>query len=120
MDLESNRRPGLTPVPAARRGREFRRSGSRRPATPATRGRFFVAGPFARLAIAADGSQKVEGGPFHAKEMGTLLAACGRSTASWPKVWEVPFSHSLTHVCRECAAIAAGSAERMREGRTSD
>lgn len=91
--------PGMT-------GREFPYLGaSGQAATPVTRTRFFVTAPMLRIVSDTDSSTRVEGGPFHAKEMGTLLTACGLTADSWTKAWDVPFSASLTPVCLECGAV---------------
>jgi hypothetical protein len=105
------------PVPLRRAGREFPYLGlNGRPATPATRARFFATAPMLRIVDGADAGVRLEGGPFHAKQMGTLLTACGLNAHSWVKAWEVPFSVTLTPVCLECAAIARYLARGHVEG----
>jgi hypothetical protein len=59
-----------------------------------------------RLTEAAGSPTRLDGGPFHAKQMGTLLTACGLWADSWVKAWDVPFTSLLTPVCLECAAVA--------------
>jgi hypothetical protein len=88
-------------------GREFPYLGATsQAATPATCSRLFVTTPMLRVVPAQDGSSQIEGGPFHAKQMGTLLTACGQVADSWTKAWDVPFAVTLTPVCLECAAVA--------------
>lgn len=95
------------PLTPARTGREFPYLGATNlRATPATRAPFFVTGPFVRAVNEAGGSPRIAGGPFHAKQMGTMVTVCGLIAYSWTKVWDVPFSPSLTPVCLDCAAVA--------------
>jgi hypothetical protein len=95
------------PLPFRRTGRDFPYLGTNiQPATPATRARFFATAQMLRIVDGDDAGVRLEGGPFHAKQMGTLLTACGLNAHSWVKAWEVPFSATLTPVCLECAAIA--------------
>jgi hypothetical protein len=95
------------PLPLRRSGREFPYLGtSGQPATPATRARFFATAPMLRIVDRDDSGASLEGGPFHAKQMGTLLTACGLNAHTWVKAWEVSFAVALTPVCLECAAIA--------------
>jgi hypothetical protein len=101
------REPQHSPPAARKTGREFPYLGaSDQTATPASRARFFVTAPMLRLVDPTGSATLLEGGPFHAKEMGTLRTACGLIAHSWVKAWDVPFSVSLTPVCLECAAIA--------------
>jgi hypothetical protein len=105
------------PLPLRRSGREFPYLGTDgRPATPATRARFFATAPMLRIVDTDEAGVRLEGGPFHAKQMGTLLTACGLNAQSWVKAWDVPFSATLTPVCLECAAIARYLARSHEEG----
>jgi hypothetical protein len=102
-------RGGTRARPLSDRHPEYGESRVRTANEPPSRGaipRFYVAGPFVRMATDTDGSRTVIGGPFHAKEMGTNQTACGLGTESWVKVWEVPFADAPKAVCPECAAIA--------------
>jgi hypothetical protein len=100
-----------------RTGREFPYLGApSQPVTPASRARFFVTAPMLRLTEAPGSSTRLEGGPFHAKQMGTLLTACGLFAESWAKAWGVPFSASLTPVCLECAAVVRFIAAHVEKG----
>lgn len=84
-------------------GREFPQLGLRdRPPSPATRVRFFVTAPGARATF-REGTAQAEGGPFHAKSMGTSLTACGMDSMSWKKLWDVPFSRAVGPLCQKCA-----------------
>jgi hypothetical protein len=47
---------------------------------------------------------------IHAMQIGTVLTACGRDTATWHKHW-LPFDpiHSRSACCAECSSVVAGS-----------
>ncbi len=80
--------------------------------------KYFVTGPNIRVQRAIGGAVSVlTGGPFHAKAMGTTAAACGASSTSWVKVWDVPFELTPQPACRPCVhAVAASSSERRTIG----
>jgi hypothetical protein len=100
----------------ARRGTAARRTAVTGPAAssePAAR--YFVTGPNIRVQRAIGGAVSVlSGGPFHAKVMGTTSAACGASSTSWVKVWDVPFALTPQPACRECVDAVAASSSAMR------
>jgi hypothetical protein len=73
--------------------------------TAATVARFFVTAPMLRVRDERESAPHVDGGPFHAKEMGTPVTACGINAESWAKAWSIPFGPGLTPVCLECAAV---------------
>ena len=92
------------------RGRLFSRMGSdEQPASRMSRTLFFVTGPDARLGPNS-GSLVPTGRMVHAKQMGTLVTACGIATSSWTKLWDVPFSRSSGRACPECVEIVAAHA----------
>jgi hypothetical protein len=41
----------------------------------------------------------------HAKEMGTLLAACGRPVHGWERLWDAAFPMRGTDACPECLEV---------------
>ncbi len=41
----------------------------------------------------------------HAKEMGTLLSACGRTTLTWVKLWDIAFGPHVRGCCAECSSV---------------
>jgi hypothetical protein len=73
------------------------------PTAAPARIRYFVTSPTAHLSIRSDG-HRIRGGPFHAKQMGTSHTACGQPTASWKKLWAVPFNGAVAPLCRACVA----------------
>lgn len=95
-----------------RSGRPFPRLGleNSKP-TPVSRTIFFATSPFALLESSELGVPIPRGGPFHAKEMGTTTTVCGKSSLSWPKLWEVPFSKDMESVCSTCVVAV----ERRRK-----
>lgn len=86
---------------ASHPGREFPVLGSRdHPVTPATRARYFVTGPFTRTAAWSSARLMHF---VHAKEMGSLLTACGVSAGSWETLWDAPFfPQGLQAACPTC------------------
>ncbi|MDR7254285.1 hypothetical protein J2X46_003278 [Nocardioides sp. BE266] len=93
-------------------GREFPWLGQRGIVPPAgTLATFFVTAPAARVGATSDGGLAAEGGPFHAKRMGTSLTACGELAISWPKLWEVPFDAAGGPLCQGCVDAVAASRE---------
>lgn len=45
----------------------------------------------------------------HAKEMGTLLTACGQISTSWFKYWEQPFVPGAPGRCSKCQMVVTDS-----------
>jgi hypothetical protein len=85
--------------------REFPTLGdSTNEATDVSKSLYFATAPFARVILTQSGATPY-GGPFHAKTMGTSLTACGLNSTSWSKLWEIPFSASLSSVCPKCSHI---------------
>lgn len=100
-------------------GREFPRLGRRGIVPPAvTLATFFVTAPGARMRATSDGGLVAEGGPFHAKRMGTSVTACGELAISWPKLWDVPFDVAGGPRCQECVqAVTQTGSKPAPEGR---
>lgn len=46
---------------------------------------------------------------IHAKEMGTLLTACGLISTSWFKYWEQPFVPGAPGRCSKCQIVVTDS-----------
>jgi hypothetical protein len=88
-----------------RAGRDFPYLGSEAGGvSDATRTRYFVTAPFARLELGNGKPATADGGPLHAKQMGTSFTVCGLEAGTWPKFWDVPFHSIVGSVCKECAA----------------
>jgi hypothetical protein len=75
----------------------------------APRSPYFVTGPDVRLGPNS-GTLLPSASAVHAKQMGTLLTACGLCTSSWVKLWDVPFSRSIGAACSKCIEIVADTA----------
>jgi hypothetical protein len=101
-----------------RLGRDFPRLGlMQAPISDAARAPFFVTGPYVRLQRLEDGSEGLEGPPFHAKQMGTAVTLCGRPAGAWRKLWDVGFSAGVASrpgACHACADLAWGIDVRSR------
>lgn len=83
------------------------------PATPTPRGATSAAKARVPVSVYTTASHAVErhdgdtatqspGSPAHAKVMGTTVTLCGRSTLSWVKFINLPFSAAVGERCREC------------------
>lgn len=89
-----------------RPGRAFPQLGSRHaPVSVAARAPFFVTGPHVRVVSTDDGSQVLEGSPFHAKRMGTTVTMCGKSALAWRKLWHIPFQTTSSGQCPVCVDV---------------
>jgi hypothetical protein len=107
------RRVPPKPRKARSAGHEFPTLGpSSNEATEVSKNVHFATAPYARVILTERGV-KPSGGPFHAKTMGTAFTACGLNSSSWEKLWEVPFSASLSPVCPACSRLVTyGAAPR--------
>lgn len=55
----------------------------------------------------------LEATTIHAKEVGTVVTACGRHTTTWHKHW-TPFDTSPpASRCKTCAAVVAAEPQRV-------
>ena len=79
--------------------------------------RWFVTGPYAvrmpdgRFAPASDNV-------VHAKEIGTVLTACGQWTATWHRFWDVPFlAVRDLRRCPDCLDVVLGDAAAQGSSR---
>lgn len=49
-------------------------------------------------------------GVRHARRVGSLVTACGRSAVGWPYFWTLRFERSAPSSCRDCEAALWPSA----------
>lgn len=62
--------------------------------------KWFVAGPGGPGDLLLPDNFFDAGALVHAKTMGTLTSACGLTTSSWTKLWDIPFL--VTPAARQC------------------
>ena len=55
----------------------------------------------------AEGFTREAASLTHAKQMGTILTACGLDATSWHRLWEVPFTDGVKDRCPHCVAVCA-------------
>lgn len=60
---------------------------------------------------------RVPYGEWHARMVGSLQTACGRSAVTWPLFWTLEFRNAGQHACPECARVVARHGERDADGR---
>jgi hypothetical protein len=73
--------------------------------------RWFCAAPRRRLTVAGEG-HVVPAFNVHAKEMGTLLTACGVNAGAFIKFYDVSFLPIPEEACQDCVGVVTRSLPR--------
>lgn len=70
---------------------------------------YLVTAPHTAPAPAGDRHPRLPYGEWHARKVGSLQAACGRSAVNWHFFWTLDFTQAGLRACGECVRTLAAA-----------